>query len=475
MSEPDVQPYPFDPNFELSVVTLLVVSQDFFKLFGHLVDPDAFPNTEAQLLVKACKTIAMETDGRGPGGFSPVTQQFATWCIDGSKSRDETGDAMEWLDQGLEIDHDPDVIGGQLARILRHREQAAAAEELLDVHARKGDATAVAQRLQDAERIGKRSKTHIVEGIAGSIALIRNAPAVVRVPIGIPEVDYKLGGGARRGEFLLLAADPGGGKSVMLIHAGCTAVLQSKNVLFISHELSEEEYNARILSFFSGIPLDIVVPYVKGHIPETPQLKAQMDRALVAMHDPRAGRFAFVYMPAGSTTVPDLLEVVAEVEQGWGAEVHVLVDDYPDKLVVPPGTKTNAVDPPAKFIYEGLRLWAEDKRRWVYGASQPKGNPNKKRGKFIDMHDLADSQHKIRIVDKMISINPTKGGTQFFSAKDRTGVARWHTAVLPTGFAQGRMVDLPMDPLEMLGTSLADYIQQIEAKHVMDAIDGDGQ
>jgi hypothetical protein len=63
------------------------------------------------------------------------------------------------------------------------------------------------------------------------------------------------------------------------------------------------------------------------------------------------------------------------------------------------------------------------------------------------LEDVADSSNKVRVADKVVTVNPSEDQTEclFFVAKNRTGAARVKVGPLPCNFACGMVA--PMAPL----------------------------
>ncbi len=80
----------------------------------------------------------------------------------------------------------------------------------------------------------------------------------------------------------------------------------------------------------------------------------------------------------------------------------------------------------ARIIYDGARAWALARNKWVITASQVTRRKDKRaKGAIIDMDDVADSMHKVRTSDYVITLN-----------KDGDGGVRWHSAKVREGMAE---------------------------------------
>lgn len=83
-----------------------------------------------------------------------------------------------------------------------------------------------------------------------------------RVPIPFMKyLDDYIGGGVSPGEIAVVIAPPGGGKSMMLVKGAATALLEGKNVVYYSMELSEEVVGQRFDACINDIKLNHVWEY----------------------------------------------------------------------------------------------------------------------------------------------------------------------------------------------------------------------
>lgn len=75
------------------------------------------------------------------------------------------------------------------------------------------------------------------------------------IPTGWEKLDELTSGGLGRGEYGLILAPTGAGKSQCLVHLGCQALKQGKNVVYYTLELSSEVIGLRFDACLTGIPL----------------------------------------------------------------------------------------------------------------------------------------------------------------------------------------------------------------------------
>lgn len=95
--------------------------------------------------------------------------------------------------------------------------------------------------------------TKLADAATKYIERIREGEANL-TPIGLPELDYAIGGGVEFGEVILLAARPNHGKSVCGLQCAYHWAAMGIPTLFISEEMSERALAKRALQFTSEMP-----------------------------------------------------------------------------------------------------------------------------------------------------------------------------------------------------------------------------
>jgi len=93
------------------------------------------------------------------------------------------------------------------------------------------------------------------------------------IELGLPELDYAIGGGVEAGEMVLLAARPSHGKSAVAMQFVHHWTSQGRASLFVSEEMSEIALARRAIQFASDIPktqwrnrIDEVERQMKAHL-----------------------------------------------------------------------------------------------------------------------------------------------------------------------------------------------------------------
>jgi hypothetical protein len=167
----------------------------------------------------------------------------------------------------------------------------------------------------------------------------------------------------------------------------------------------------------------------------------------------------------------DIFEWVKAFEQKAGVRLDLLVIDYADRLGAP-GPKARRGDSDyhaSRLIYEEFQRWAEATGTCIWTASQARRGAGKKdqprlSGRYVDLQDVADSMHKVKASDMVITITGEerfgKDGTmeedgprkvRLLIAKYRYGEGRKALDPLPTSFETGRLVDTGSAPPVRIG------------------------
>jgi hypothetical protein len=119
----------------------------------------------------------------------------------------------------------------------------------------------------------------------------------------------------------------------------------------------------------------------------------------------------------------------------------VLIVDYADKLGWPKEFKGTYEG--QNHVFEALLHGTRERNVWTWTASQAKRRDKKKsKNGLLRMEDVADSMHKVRNSDVVLTLNPTADYSlvRVLLDKHRTGVSGFLSELMPTNFAYGRLV-----------------------------------
>lgn len=136
------------------------------------------------------------------------------------------------------------------------------------------------------------------------------------IPTGWDKIDELTSGGLGRGEYGLIMAPTGAGKSMLLIHLGTNAIKKGLNVVFYTLELSAAVIGLRFDACLSGVPVD--------------ELKNNKDKLLdIVTNVP--GKLIIKQYPKKSVSMMTIKTHLARLKsQGFTPDMIVL--DYLDLL-----------------------------------------------------------------------------------------------------------------------------------------------
>jgi len=423
--------YGLDPDFEKVVLYFLASHSRFWSICGYALDADCFSHPLAKLIVGACRQIAKEL-GHGPDSNLLVAQRLNRLSNEGKVTRDELVSVGELLDEVEDFNLPAlESVTAELLPVLKRRMNGQAIALAHDAWGKPGaDFTLVSAQFEKAERLGK------VEMIAGTrlgpagFDEIEKMQSLSRLPTGILELDLQLNQGLACRQLGLWIADSGGGKSMALTHVTAEGVRRQMFVGFATLELSEAVQLARLYANLVGLPWLSIMDNER----DRNEARRRMEIML-----PHLGICEVAEFSPHATTVRDIAEWVDQKEQHHGVKMDILVVDYADKLYAPQVKDANEYTA-MRYVYEGLRRdMAMARNMWVWTASQA-SRATKESAKRIDMHHAADSMHKVRSADVVITINQREEQNEFFVAKNRMGKSRMLVGPIPNDFERARLV-----------------------------------
>lgn len=429
------EPYGLAPEFERAVVWLACSRPRFYGTIGAYLDPTLLGLPAGQVAFEAAKAIFTDT-GNGPDAWMLVVQRLRRWEGEGKVTRAQIQEVYALLEEVEDAAQRPseEAVIAEIAPVLKRRKQAEVMTTAFDEFAKKGDFSRVIGMVQMADRIGVVNDS--LGTLLGNAAFdnILRSKRIQKLPTGIPELDQLLQGGMHIGCEGVFLADSGGGKSMALGHVAASGVMLSQDVAYATLELPEDIIQARLFAHVTNVPIDSIMYTEDG-------LLLAKDRwAQVA---PGYGSCVVKSFTPQATKVEDIKDWVRRHEQEIGRPVTLIVVDYGDKLVAPK-TKDDSTYTTGRVVYEGLRIWAEEEKKWMWTASQATRKSAGKTRKRLDIDDVADSMHKVRVADLVVSINPDldENGAvsmlSYYIAKNRLGQGRLGTLPLPHEWEFGR-------------------------------------
>lgn len=139
-----------------------------------------------------------------------------------------------------------------------------------------------------------------------------------RIPFDIDILNKITQGGLPPGSLTILAAMTGGGKSIVKCHMAANNLMQGKNVLYITLELSEKEISRRI----EANQFDINISDIKD------LTKEAYDRKLAKLREKTTGKLVVQEYPTGSASTTQFRHLLSELKQKKNFVPDVIYVDY---------------------------------------------------------------------------------------------------------------------------------------------------
>lgn len=428
----DLEGYGLEPKFEVVVLHYCCSRPSFWKRVGGELDPKRMGHVLAPFILAACRLITKET-GRPPSSPLLVVQRAARWNAEGKLKREVVQAISDLFDTAEDSGMPPeDEIVAELVPVVRRRIHSEAVLKAHDEFAKRGDFSDVVSTIRKASMLGEVIAVDDVS-LSHEMLSVLDDDGIPRLRTPVVELNVSLDGGLKRGGLGVIIAESGGGKSMYLISQAAESSRRGLHTCFTTLELPYQEQYARLVSNLTGVPINDL---------NTSEAKAKAARILEETASQRGPVHVAEFTPH-ATTVRDLVDWVDQKEQTVGQKVDVLIVDYGDKLW-DPRVKDGNEYVAMRYVYEGLRRdVAVERDMWVWTASQPGRRKRKESKNLIDLGDVADSMHKIRVADLVITINfedlDDYGEALYFVAKHRTGKSRYGIGPLPTDFSCARI------------------------------------
>lgn len=421
--------YTMEPAFEQALVTYLAINRKVYGALRSGLEVDAFPRKESQVIVKACNAVFEET-GEGPGSSIIVAQKLRHQHIeDGALTMDAMSDALQYLEDGIDMDPRPTAEQVVAALIPQIKERMTG--DLLRDMISGLDMTEAKRKIEVAETLG------FVDTSLGSklgISSFRDIAALkhmAKLPTGIPVLDMFFEGGAPRGQLFAWLGDSNAGKSTALGQQAGAGLREQALVLYGSNELPPPMVKAKIFGDLTDTPFKAILAGTAR----------QAEKRFAEMAE-RLGDLYVKELDTGITTPADLDDWRKEVEDAEGRAVDLMCVDYADRMT--DGKDTNASDYLVmKNVYNGLVQIAKDGHCVVATASQAKGLT--KGQKYATLGDFADSRHKGRIANVVVSLNwdPELELMTLYICKQKLGKADHPLKEFPADWEFGRVSQIP--------------------------------
>ena len=234
----------------------------------------------------------------------------------------------------------------------------------------------------------------------------------------LSSLNNSLEGGMSTKEVGLIIAPPGVGKSVALVNQGVEGLMEDREVLYVSLEMSEDKIAQRFDSVMT------LIPQAQLKEPST-QLRVEERLSIFRTTYPNS-RLVIKEFPTGTANVNTLRALLVQLKNYENFEPKLIIVDYLELLR--PVRENQHEYQAQQRIAEELRGLAMETNTLLWTATQT--NRQGRSVKIITDAELGDSYGKIRTVDFAISLNQSEeefdnGTMRAYVVKSRNGRPRF--------------------------------------------------
>lgn len=212
----------------------------------------------------------------------------------------------------------------------------------------------------------------------------------------LPTANESLEGGLCRKEIAMVIAPPGVGKSLYLVNQGAVALMEGRNVLYISLEMSEDKIANRFDSVLTLLTHK-TLSKPEGHL----ELRTRLG---IFQNKFSSSRLIIKEFPTGQCNVNQVRALLVQLQLHANFTPDLVIVDYLELLR--PNRIIDAEYQAQQRIAEELRGLAVEHKVLVWTASQT--NRQARKVGIITDAELGDSYGKIRPMDWCISLNQTQ-------------------------------------------------------------------
>lgn len=372
-----------EPSFRNRIIAVLI-DTDWMLRYGAIIKPEFFPMDAEQALVEWINQYYQDY------GDAPD-------CVELRNGLDGEEDVLDLLDdveQCIESLTDRELIHAADVTLDFTQVQAMKIAVLKSAESiRDGDLRMPLRLVHEAQQIGQDYLDLGMELVDDAESWVYEELHGKRFPTGIPRLDTLLGGGLSGGEYGLIMAPPGMGKSTLLVNIayGMAGLLGTINVLVLTYEMSAQKYLKRFGARLVGTMLR------RGDGSEGAYIKSLRRQAKAKLR----GRLRV--MAPSDYTIDGIRRVIDSLA-GEGFDTEALVVDYPD--LMHPLRKRKELRFELADIARGLRELGNEYDVPVWGGTQAGRQAIYK--EIIHIGDIAEAIEKAAIADVVISVCQTK-------------------------------------------------------------------
>ena len=398
--------YGLSPDFERKVAYLSATSRSFWLRLGCHIKPDEIVDPEYAYLFKVLRVVAKD---HGHPSEELVLQRL-TYLYNEGKFKSYVFDKLIDVFTAPPVIEDPEKILQELIAPVKNQLKQELANEVVnnyisDAGKKYGD---LILRMETVDKLGAPlidSEMKSTELGEDSFDIMEHVGTGTMMPLGVPELDHALHGGAPLGSLTTFLADSGGGKSMQLAFQAAIAAMQGENVALLSVELSKAIQHQRVLAAIMAVPINDLMD--RG-------VRKQAVEGLTNLKQKgRIGKIVIEHFSPNTITIHEAIRWFNQQEKLHGCRFRVRILDHADLVL------SGSKDARESKYNHGEVVWnllagmalSEDNpelQNWVFTATQST-RPQWKPGTPIPpltRTQCSDSAHKFRASRLFITLTP---------------------------------------------------------------------
>lgn len=369
----------FGYSFQIKVIASLFTDKNFIQKVSDILDPTYFESEQMQWIV----TAILKYYGEYKDAPTLEVMKVKLSEIDDESTKTLVKETLKDAYRNLES-NDLKFIKDEALDFCKNQELKKAILKSVDL-LKNSKYDDIKSLVDNALKAG--ADTNLGHDYAEDVDLryAESARSVKSMPWDI--INDITEGGFGKGELIILAAGPGGGKSMALVNIAVHAAKQGQNVLYYTLELNESYVSKRIDSLVSGI----AQANLKFHIDDVKEAISKLP-----------GKMVVKYYPTKTASVNTL---AAHIEKCIATQFKpdLIIVDYADLLKNTTNNKNARKDELLGELYEELRGMAGTYEVPIFSASQL--NRSAAEMDIVGGDKISESYSKLMVADFVASLS----------------------------------------------------------------------
>lgn len=389
----DIEVEQFDISLDLQrdLLNLILTDRSFLINSLRLVNPEYFKDLAHKTICKTCQEHFSEYN-------SPITSDILIQEINNKYGENrqiprilaEIDIISDRTEQAYQNKEYYERVVGKFAKAQAMRMAIINSVDLIDT----GEYEKIEANIREALLVAPNVSLgiNIFENVKERYRRILSEAEGEKFSTGWPTVDRDLNGGMGRKEIGLIFANSGVGKSLWLAKVGVENLIKTKNILYITCEMSEERVAERIDSMLTHIPINELI----YKIPEVESRIGEIKKCINS-------HIQIKEFPAGEATITDFKAYANQLYNYTGFHPDLILLDYIDEVKCS-NSRLNTYEGQYHTLRE-YRAWMQTENIGGFTATQ--ANRMGREVQVIDEGQIGDSYAKIRVTDLAWSLNQT--------------------------------------------------------------------